>query len=115
MKIKTEIMFKLLKLVKKTGILQELKSLLKGITEKNKKDLTPEEIASLQEEVGMDILIRLISNLDNAENEFYDLIAGVKEIDVKQAKGLEFDETVEILKAIFASEVFKGFLSSLSK
>jgi hypothetical protein len=110
MKLKTELMFKLLKLVKKIGILQDVKSLFKNVSTKNK-----EELESLQEEVGMDLIIKLISNLDQAENEFYDVIASVKEIDVKQAKELEFEETIEILKAIFASEVFKGFLSSLSK
>lgn len=110
MKIKTEVMFKLLKVVKKTGILNDLKSIFKNVNTKNK-----EELESIQTEVGMDLFIKLVSNLDNAEDEFYDLIANVKDIDIKQARKLEFDETIETLKAIFASEVFKGFLSSLSK
>lgn len=110
MKFKTELMFKLLKVVKKTGILQDLKALFKNVNAKCK-----EELESIQEDVGMDIVIRLISNLEQAENEFYDLIASVKEIDTKQARELDFSETVEVLKGIFSSEVFKGFLLSLSK
>lgn len=115
MKLKTELMFKLLKLVKKIGILQDVKSLIKSYQNKDNKQLTKEELEELQTEVGMDLFIKLISNLDQAEDEFYDLIASVKEIDIKQARELEFEETINILKAIFNSEVFKGFLSSLSK
>lgn len=110
MRIKTEVMFKLLKVVKKVGILDELKGMFKTATTKDKK-----ELENLQEEMGMDFVIRIIAGLDNAEQEFYDLIACVKEVDVKEAKELELNETMEVLKAIFASEVFKGFLFSLGK
>lgn len=110
MKIKTEVMFKLLKVIKKIGILEELKTMFKTASTKDKKELD-----NLQEEIGMDFVIRIIGGLDNAENEFYELIACVKEIDTKQARELELNETIEVLKAIFLSEVFKGFLFSLSK
>ncbi len=110
MKIKTEVMFKLLKVVKKIGILDELKGMFKSATVKDKK-----ELENKQEEIGMDLVIKIIGGLDNSENEFYELIACVKEIDVKQAKELELNESIEVLKAIFKSEVFKGFLFSLGK
>lgn len=110
MKIKTEVMFKLLKVVKKIGILEELKTMFKTASTKDKK-----ELEKAQEEIGMDFVVRIISGLDSAEQEFYELIACVKEIDVKEAKDLDFNETIEVLKAIFLSEVFRGFLFSLSK
>lgn len=110
MKIKTEIMFKLLKIVKKIGILEELKDMFRTASTKDKK-----ELEKIQEEIGMDFIIKIIGGLDNAEIEFYDLIASIKEIDVNEAKNLDFNETIEVLKAVFSSEVFKGFLFSLSK
>lgn len=110
MKLKTELMFKLLKVVKKIGILQELKSFYKNVSTKNQ-----EELEQLQAEVGMDLVIRIISDFDKAEEEFYELIACAKEIDVNQARELDFSETEEVLKAIFSSGVFKGFLSFLSR
>lgn len=110
MKIKTEVIFKLLKVIKKIGILQEVKGMFKTVSSKSK-----EELQEIQEDMGMDLVIKIVSNLDLAENEFYELIASIKEINIKQAKELELDETIEVLKALFISEVFKGFLSSLSR
>lgn len=110
MKFKTELIFKLLKLVKKIGILEDIKKMFKSVTAKSK-----EELETLQEEMGIEFVVKIISGLDNAENEFYEVIASAKEIDVKQARELELDETIEVLKGLFSSEVFKGFLFSLSK
>ncbi|MBU5485961.1 hypothetical protein KQI86_16695 [Clostridium sp. MSJ-11] len=110
MRFKTELMFKLLKVVKKIGILDEVKGMFKTV-----KGKTEEEISQMQEELGMDIVLKMVMGLTEAEDEFYEVIASIKEIDQKQARELDFEETIEILKELFRSEVFKGFLSLLSK
>ena len=74
MVVQTEIIFKLQKLVKKTGILNDLKSFFKKVIVKDKV-----ELEKIQLDVGADLAISLISNIDGAENEFYDLIATLEE------------------------------------
>lgn len=110
MVIKTKVLFKLLKLVKKIGILDEIKSLFRVVNDAKKEDLE-----KMQEEAGIDLVIKIVSNLDITETEVYDLLADIEEKTIDEIKEQDLNNTIDILKELFTSSVFRSFLSSISK
>lgn len=110
MVIKTKVLFKLLKLVKKIGVLDEIKSLFRVVSNTKKEDLE-----KLQEEAGIDLVIKIISNLDTTETEVYDLLADIQEKTADEIKEQDLDITINTLKELFMGPVFRSFLSSISK
>ena len=109
-KLKTQDMFKLLKVVKKTGMFNNIKDLFKTVGGKSEKEL--EEI---QTKVGMDIVVGIISNLDLAEKEIYDLVASITGKKAKDIAEQDPMETMEVLQKIINDDSVKSFLSSFSE
>lgn len=108
--IKTEIIFKLLRMVKKMGILDELKGYFQKL---NAGDKT--KLKELQESTGIEFAITVISNMDKAEEDFYDVVASASDKAPEEVRKQELDLTVETLKELFTSGAFKSFLSLASK
>ncbi|WP_050607265.1 hypothetical protein [Clostridium niameyense] len=109
-KLQTSDMFKLLKITKKTGMFENIKGLFKNVQGKSK-----EELEKIQTEVGMDIIIGILSGLDNAENEIYQLVGGCTGKKAKEVEEQDPMITMEVIQEILKSEVFKSFLSFFSK
>lgn len=109
-KLQTQDMFKLLKIVKKTGMFENIKDLFKNVQGKSK-----EELEKVQTEVGMDIVIGILSGLDNAENEIYELVGSVTGKKAKEVAEQDLTTTMEVIQEILKSEVFKSFLHFFSK
>lgn len=108
--IRTEIIFKLLKMTKKMEILDQIKGLFKKVNTMDKK-----EIIDLQEQIGIEFAITVINNADKAEEEFYDIIASIQDQTPEEVKKQELDTTIETLKDLITSGAFKSFLSLASK
>ncbi|KEH95745.1 hypothetical protein Z962_07950 [Clostridium botulinum C/D str. BKT12695] len=109
-KLQTQDMFKLLKIVKKTGMFENIKDLFKNVQGKSK-----EELEKIQTEVGMDIVIGILSGLDKAEQEIYELVGNCIGKKAKDVATQDLNETMEVIQEILKSDVFKSFLSFFSK
>lgn len=108
--LQTKDMFKVLKILKKTGMYEIIKNNTKEVQGK-----TPEEIEKIQSEVGMEILLGIISGLDMAEKEIYELVGSCTGKKPKEIAEQDPMETMETIKEIINSEVFRSFLSFFSK
>lgn len=111
--LKTQHMFKLLKISKKTGLFDNVKEIYKKHASKSFK--TKEEVAAAQQELGMDLMMTILSNLDLAEHEIYDLIADVEGKTVDEISTQEPTKTMESIKSILCDEGFKSFLTFFTK
>lgn len=112
MKIQTKHLFKILSIVKKTGVLNQLKDLYSNQDVKGK---SAEEIAQLQESVGMDIMISVVGGLEHAEDEIYDLLSDLEGKKVKEIQEQDPSMTIASIKEIISNEAFQGFLISATK
>lgn len=108
--VKTEVVFKLLKMAKKMDILNQLKGFFQKINVKDKAKLK-----ELQESTGIDFAITVISNIDKAEEEFYEVVASIEDKAPEEVRKQDLDVTVKSLQEIFKSGAFKSFLSLVSK
>ncbi|MCW6085581.1 MULTISPECIES: hypothetical protein [Clostridium] len=108
--LKTSDMFKMLKIVKKTGLFDNIKNYFK-----NAKGKTEEEKIELEETVGRELVISIIANIDMAEKEIYDFLAGVQNKKSDEIAEQDPTVTMEVLQEIFKSPVFKSFLAFFSK
>lgn len=108
--IKTEIVFKLLRMTKKMGILNDLKGFFKKVDVKDKK-----ELEKVQEDIGIDFTVSVISNIDNAEDEFYDVVASIEDKTPEEVRKQDLSITINSIQELFKSGAFKSFLSLVSK
>lgn len=108
--VKTEVVFKLLKMAKKMDILTELKGFFQKVNVKDKNKLK-----EVQESVGIDFAVTVISNADKAEEEFYDVIASIIDKTPEEVRKQDLDISMKALQELFKSGAFKSFLSLISK
>lgn len=97
-------------MTKKMGILNDLKGFFKKVDIKDKK-----ELEKIQEQTGIDFAVTVISNMDNAEEEFYDVIASIEDKTPEEVRKQDLNITVNSIQELFKSGAFKSFLSLVSK
>lgn len=109
-KLNTSDCFKLLRLIKETGIKETLGEELKNLVNGKKTVLT-------EEEGGMEFVFALISAFGNkgAEEAFYEFLAGPFEMTEAEIASLPPTETLSKIKELASIEEWKDFFGSAAK
>lgn len=111
--LQTKDLFKVLAIVRKTGVLSQLKeTILKG--NKIEAGLSDAEIARRQEDLGFNIVILIVENLDKAEDEIYELLANLSGKTSLEIQEQDPMETLEVLKEIMDNGAVKTFLAKMT-
>lgn len=115
MTIKTKHLFKILTIIKKTGVLDKIKDFYSQVNNQSKGEKPKEDLKSLQTELGIDIMVAIVGGLDGAENDIYELLADIDGKEVRDIQEQDPNLTIEAIKEIVGSDVFKSFLSTVTK
>lgn len=105
----TQHAIKMVTILKKTGALDSLKPLIAGIEIKGMKK---DEIEAKQREISADLIVTVLSNMDAAEADIYNLVGDIRGITADEAKALPLNDTINTLKGIFTSAGFADFFGS---
>lgn len=89
--LNTSDVFKAMRIVKALGIKEEFKQMALSIQAAKK-------IPKAQE-VGFDVIITILGNAGNCENEVYDFLSGVLEIDKNDLPTMDFLDLTEQIRA----------------
>lgn len=111
-KFKTRHLFKILKVVNKTNILNDFKELW---LEANAGDASKEELQKIQNEAGFDAAILALESLDKAEAEIYDLLADLEGKTTEEIEEQDAMETIESVTSIIQSDTVQGFLKRFTE
>lgn len=111
MNIKTKHLFKIIKVLKKTGVLENMKDMYSQDT----KGKTPDEISAMQENVGIEIMMGVIGGLEYAEKDIYELLGDIQGKKPKEIEEQDPSLTIDAIKEIIQNEAFVGFLGQATK
>ena len=106
-KLNTSDVFAFARIVKASGMREELKKILKDVAASEKKNL---------EDVGMDTIMALLEALAEKKSEaaIYQLLAGPFEKTAEEVEKMELPELFENLRALSESNDLKVFFSYVS-
>lgn len=103
-KLSTKNMFKVVKIIDKTEIFEEIGELYSSMADE-----------SNQESLGFAITRAIIKALDKAENELYELIADIEGKTPEEIEEQDFVDTIETIESIIMSEKVQGFIKKYRK
>ncbi|WP_025027760.1 hypothetical protein [Caldalkalibacillus mannanilyticus] len=70
---------------------------------------------SSQESVGLDIIMKFLENLGDAEEEVTAFLADLKEMSMEEFKQLDLEQTAEVIKEFSEIPGLQSFLKVVSK
>ena len=87
---------KLSRILRKMELKNSIQTLFAAPT-KLKPGMSKEDIRKMQEELGADVVATALCNLDMAETELFDLIAGLVGKPVSEVKKFKFDDIKDLI------------------
>ncbi len=109
-KLKFQDVFAMSRIIKKTGIKEEIKGLFQEKTEKSGKDNI-----EISQDQGLQLAVILFENIYRAEDEIYDFISDLSEIKREVIIEMSFEETIKLLSSFGKMEGIGNFFKSASK
>lgn len=103
-KLKTTDVFATMRIIKKTGMKEDLIPLIKKATAENLEDIGIE---------GFLTIIEILSE-KNSEKAIYEVLAGPFEMTAKEVENLELDELAKLLEQLGNENNVKNFFKALS-
>lgn len=112
LKLKTKQLFMVLRIVRKTGVIKDLRSFM---TNNEVKGLSAEEVEAKQEDKGFAILEAVIENLDKAEQDIYNLIADLEDKTPEEVEDQDPLLTVNVIKELISSKLVQNFIKQVTE
>ena len=106
-KLNTSDVFAFARIVKASGMREELKKILKDVAASEEKDL---------EDVGMDTILAILEALSEKQSEaaIYKLLAGPFETTAEEVETMELPELAENLRTLSEENDLKAFFNYVS-
>ena len=108
--LRTSDLFSLSKIIKKMNIKEDIKALVKNIT-----NLNTEERKNVEKAMQIDLVMLFVENISTAEKEVYKLFADISSKSPKEIEEMGVSEFIELVQDLFNQEDIGDFLSMALK
>lgn len=98
------------KIANKMDIKSEIDGLFVDITGKTK-----QELAQINQEMGIKLIMLIVENYWKAEKEVYTLLANLTDTTVKEVEDLPLDEFVKLITQVTKDESFDSFFKLVTQ
>lgn len=108
--LRTSDLFSLSKIIKKMNIKEDIKALVKNIT-----NLNTEERKNVEKAMQIDLVMLFVENISTAEKEVYKLFADISNKSTKEIEEMGISEFIKLVQDLFNQEDIGDFLSMALK